>query len=693
MRSNQHKSAQKYVAFIFLLMIVGGLNKQTTGQTRILDTGRFLLRSGNQPEWDEFANQSSIKQLTIRFNVQPSKEHTLSLVQYDVKQNWNVVVNDRKVGSLVTDANAMRVYFRLPITVLRDTENVLTILPASNTADDIIISDLKIDSRSADEILAQCNVDVQVLDSKTKTHLPSRVTIVDKNNILQPVGTRPADTLAIRPGFVYSSTGKMQVLLPAGDFRLYAGRGFEYGVDSIDISLKPGDRIKRQLKVGREVDTRGWVGADTHIHTLTHSGHGDASDKERAVTIAGEGIELPIFTEHNKIVDFTSVAAATRSSAFFTLATGDEVTTPFGHFNVFPLTVDRQVPDHKVANWQQLAQNLPADSQSIVILNHGRDLHNGFRPFDPKLHLATAGYRVDKWTLPANAMETVNSGALQEDPMRLFHDWFGMLNGGHELVPIGSSDSHDVSRYLVGQARTYIKADDTKPSSINVKQVIGNLRQGKVTVSFGLVSKISVNKIAGPGELASSGQNTRVEIEVLGPAWIKAERISLYANGVKIREEQITNGTTAGIKWKGEWKLEPLKHDAYLVAIAEGAGPYLPYWPIVKPFQPTSIHWTPYTIGCSGAVKIDGDNDKKFTNARDYAEIITEKAGKNLKSLFTALQGYDEAVAIQVASVLHSQGTDLNTPEIQALLADSNVVVQNGFMKFKTALKESGSRE
>ena len=45
-------------------------------------------------------------------------------------------------------------------------------------------------------------------------------------------------------------------------------------------------------------------------------------------------------------------------------------------------------------------------------------------------------------------MEVINSGATQNDPMQLYRDWFGMLNRGHMLTPIGASDSHTVLTYI-----------------------------------------------------------------------------------------------------------------------------------------------------------------------------------------------------------------------------------------------------
>ena len=60
------------------------------------------------------------------------------------------------------------------------------------------------------------------------------------------------------------------------------------------VALAEGDEKHLDLSIRREVSTAGLVACDTHVHTLTYSGHGDATIDERAVTLAGEGIELPI---------------------------------------------------------------------------------------------------------------------------------------------------------------------------------------------------------------------------------------------------------------------------------------------------------------------------------------------------------------------------------------------------------------
>jgi hypothetical protein len=370
---------------------------------------------------------------------------------------------------------------------------------------------------------------------------------------------------------------------------------------------------------------------------------------------------------------------------YFTPLPGDEVTTAVGHFNVFPLREKGIAPNHKVKNWSELAENFAGMDSMVIILNHARDIHNGFRPFDPKKHIAIAGMNIDNWKLPANAMEVVNSGALQSDPMLLFHDWFGMMNRGIILTPIGASDSHDVSRYLVGQARTYTKSSGND-NTTNSNEVMANFKKGSVMVSFGLLPKIVVNKKYGPGELVPRSNQIVLDIEVDGPGWINAERLSLYVNGVKTREQKIAKGNGSGIKWKGQWKLPNTKQDVFVVVIAEGAGRYLPYWPIVKPYQPVSKSWRPYTIGSSGAVWIDADGDGNRTSANTYAKKLLMDFKDDFKKLFKQLAEYDEAVAIQVAAILHERGIDIMNSSVTSALSQGSNATKEGFRKFSEAL-------
>jgi len=173
--------------------------------------------------------------------------------------------------------------------------------------------------------------------------------------------------------------------------------------------------------------------------------------KERILTIAGEGLDYAVITEHNKVVDIVDSIKKMKMEKWFSHIAGDELTTKVGHFNIFP---SFDAPSPEVKNWNEVIQTLSNGSgKKIIVLNHARDLHNGFRPSDTISKVAPEQF-------PANAMEVMNSGSQQTEPRRLYLDWMALMSRGIILTPVGSSDSHDVGRFIVGQARTYVRSDD-----------------------------------------------------------------------------------------------------------------------------------------------------------------------------------------------------------------------------------------
>jgi len=639
---------------VFLLSVLIGLN--AFSQKQVLDASMHHLRNGNPAEWKNFSKHPAETQLVLSFSSDiDSTEHSISLRQSDVKQLWQVLLNNRLLNSLVIDGNDMKVYFSVPPGSLFPGRNELKVISASQVVDDIEVGEILLDARPLNQVLTETEVQIEIREDKSNALLPSRITVVDSKGSLHTTGTEPSKELAIRPGMIYTASGKISLQLPAGKYTIYAGRGFEYNIDSFQFTLKNGQKLQRIFRLRKEVNTKGWVSSDTHLHTLTHSGHGDASDVERAITIAGEGIELPVITEHNLIADLSSKARELKLDRHYTVIPGDEVTTTVGHFNYFPLNENDHIPNYKTHDWDSLGKSF--DKNKITILNHGRDIHNQFRPLDPRRHISIAGKNL-YGILPANAMEVVNSGALLNYNMELIEDWFGLMNHGFQLTPAGGSDSHDVGRYIVGQARTYIKVKDDEPSKIPIDEAVQHFKEGKVMVSFGLLAEINVNGRYGPGELSPASNNNVVDVQVSGPSWIKADSVALYANGIRIYKRGIRNKKNGGIKWKASWSIKKQKQDVFLVAVAEGDQESLPYWPIVKPFQPTTDEWSPYVIGCSGAVWVDMDGDGRPTTAYDYASRIVDQYQNNLTALIKQLNQYDGAVTVQAVRILIDRFVD-----------------------------------
>ena len=660
------------VAFLLLKIIptVSMLAEESAPQQLL--TSLRHLRSGEQREWNNFPEQAQGDHLELSFTASPDQQiSTLSLRQQDVKQLWSVTLNGKMLGRLQRDENDMRVYLSVPAGTLRKTGNHLKISStAQRGTDDIRVGEIALHSRAPNQVLRDARLCVTVIDRDTGQTTPCRLTILNSAGSLQSVGAVSDDQLAVRPGIVYTASGSAWIGLPPGDYTLYAGRGFEYSLATARLSLEQGAERRLTLTIHREVDTRGYVACDPHVHTLTHSGHGDATALERMITLAGEGIELPITTEHNRHVDLEPLAQTMKLDSRFTPVIGNEVTTPVGHFNIFPVAPGAAVPDHTGTDWPSVFAAIgKVDDVQVVILNHGRDLHSQVRPLGPAWHHALVGDNLRGWPIGFNAMEIVNSAATQSDPLQLFHDWLGLLNHGHRVTPIGSSDSHDVGRHFVGQARTYIRSPDKDVGKIDRVAAARQMVAGRVLMSYGLLTDLTVNQTFRPGDCATIvSPQLHVEVCVRGPHWVQAQHVALFANGQRIAEQTIDTEAQRpgeGIIWKQSWQFPRPPHDVHLVALATGPGIRQLYWPTAKPYQPTSDNPQTTVVGCSGAIWLDVDGDGQSTSARELAQQHVAAAAGDLPGLLGALAGYDAAVVAQAAHLYHRHSEALLTPAAQ----------------------------
>ncbi|HEX5176702.1 MAG TPA: CehA/McbA family metallohydrolase, partial [Chthoniobacteraceae bacterium] len=423
--------------------------------------------------------------------------------------------------------------------------------------------------------------------------------------------------------------------------------------------------------------------------------HGDATIDERMLTLAGEGIELPIATDHNTHIDYRDAMRRTATGRWFTPVIGNEVTTRVGHFNIFPVTPDASPPDANLTDWPQLLEAMRrTPGVRVIVLNHPRSIHSGFRPFDPENFNSVAGEARKSLAFGFDALEVLNSGAQQTDFMRVYRDWFALLNRGHRIVAVSGSDAHDVSRFIVGQGRTYIAAADNDPAHIDVDNACKNLREGRAFVSMGLLVNLTVNRRFSVGDLVTDQEPVlSVEAEVRGPSWIKGPtHVALFANGTQIRETDFLKAiagpnSAGGLKGRVAWPIPRPRHDIHLVAIATAPAVDEPFWAMTKPYQPNSIHWQGRAIGSTNPVWIDGDGDGKFSSARAYAERVVVADTTSIKGMLSLLAEYDEAVAIQAASICQIRGMDLAAPAFVSALENAPLAVKNGFVQVRDATK------
>jgi hypothetical protein len=246
----------------------------------VISERRIHLGVTGFPEWDEFAaDPPESSRLEIRFNAEKNaSEATLFIRQRDVKQEWIVQLNERRIGKLFLMEADLVHTLSIPPGTLRNGENLLTVFPgAPETRDDIVLHEMSLDTRPPRQATCIGTLTIEVDDQEGRP-LPSRITIVDQNGALAAMASAGVESpTALRPGVAYTANGRAQIGLRPGPYKVFASRGFEYGVAIREVQIRSDELQAIALRSPVEVPTPGLVSCDTHIHTFTHSRHGDAT--------------------------------------------------------------------------------------------------------------------------------------------------------------------------------------------------------------------------------------------------------------------------------------------------------------------------------------------------------------------------------------------------------------------------------
>lgn len=651
-----------FATLLPLAAITPALAQDRIGPARItlLDEMKHL-RSGTSREWNDFPEEPDQRSLSLEF---PSDTNpgamTLGLRVVDVKEGWEIRLNQNRLAQIDSDENDRELVWEIPPNTLLSGTNQLEILPTSDQSDDIRVGQIWLEPGAPAQVLGGVPVSLRTTDANGNSQ-PCRYTILDQRGVLVPFAVEPAPHLAVRSGVLYSSTGQAELELRPGTYQIISGRGFEYSRSTWTVSATENSRLDHHFSLEKVVDTSGWVACDPHVHTFEISRHGDASLQERMVTLAGEGISVAVATDHNVFVDYQPFLDEQQLTSVISPLIGNEVTTAFGHFNIFPARADTTPPDHRTDSWQELHRRIRTIPEiGFVILNHPRDVHSGFTPFASGNMVQATGRRLDGRELEADGMELINSAALQSDPMDLFDNWMTLVNRGHDLVAVGTSDSHEVSRKIVGQGRTYVKIGEDSGWPIDPASVAQQLRRGKARVSLGLLTSLTVQDRYQGGDLVpkQGSEPLAFNIRVQGPAWSSLKTVELYANGQLRKRWSVIPLPEAGrvIDQQFQWTEPWPTHDQQWVAVARGDGDLGLAWPIAKPYQPTSRNWEPYTWGSSGIVRVDADGDRRWSSARELARSLIEQSDGKLSELIRQLKSHDLPTALMAVEQWETEG-------------------------------------
>jgi hypothetical protein len=400
---------------------------------------------------------------------------------------------------------------------------------------------------------------------------------------------------------LYSLTGVGAVELPAGRYDVLATHGPEYSRPRQELEVNADLGATFRAELVRTVDTRGWLASDFHVHA-SPSKDSNVPLNDRVLTLAAEGIELAVPTDHNHVTDYAEPIAAERLQGKLASMTGVEITTlSWGHFNAFPYPKSLEVPaTHETSPLEIFAVVRARAPQAVLQVNHPRMPGVGYfnrGEVDTKTGVAES----PEFSFAFDTLE-VSNGFDLEDPSvleRNLREWFELLNVGHRYTAVGNSDSHRVVFQWAGWPRTYVRAADQDLTEVAPLEIARALTGGHALVSCGIFVLPTANGSAGPGDTVQ-GSRVSLAISLRAPEWVDVSRVEIYANGAKVEERTRDAGPHKSV-WNLDVDLQ-FKADTWLVVVARGdkfMNDELPgKW--IKPF------------GFSNPIYVDVDSDGVF---------------------------------------------------------------------------------
>jgi hypothetical protein len=185
-----------------------------------------------------------------------------------------------------------------------------------------------------------------------------------------------------------SADGRVRTNLRPGKYTIYFSRGPEYDVVTREVTIKPGATTWANARLEHELDTNGYLSGDFHMHARGSIDSG-LDYNERVISIAAEGVEVVVSSDHNYVSDYLPYIYRNALQPFLRSFVGVELTTfEFGHFNAFPLEYQVGSVNRGAVPWQRIPPQTIFDElrdngklgpdKTIIQVNHPRDSILGY---------------------------------------------------------------------------------------------------------------------------------------------------------------------------------------------------------------------------------------------------------------------------------------------------------------------------
>lgn len=435
---------------------------------------------------------------------------------------------------------------------------------------------------------------VVVADEDLGTPVPARVQVIPA--IPEPgtpdeYGVDDEQNGRIHQELAVSDT---TLIVPPGQHRIIVSHGYEWELYDTTVTVAAGDKLDVTAAIAHSVDTTGVMCADFHIHSIFSADSNDAVDYKVRGAVA-DGLDIPVSSEHEWVIDFQPVIQKLGFAAWaFGMASSELTTFTWGHFGVLPLTPRDDARNHGAVDWIgknpsqvfSLVHSLP--EKPVLIVNHPRG--SGFGGY---FGAAKYDRQSDKgsdelWSYDFNAIEVWNDSDFEKSRDASVADWFAMLNHGHTLWAVGSSDSHSLRSSPVGYPRTCLYFGHDDFTQLTPNAVRDAVAAGSATISGGLYMTVTGPNGERPGQslVAADGKATFL-VTVEAPSYMPADTLETIVDGKTVSVEPLLPiGSSKSKRYANQVTVtfDPASPRSWVVFHAKGEGDLAPLHPGRAPF-------------------------------------------------------------------------------------------------------------
>lgn len=348
------------------------------------------------------------------------------------------------------------------------------------------------------------------------------------------------------------------------------------------------------------MDTTGYLTVDTHIHA-GFSGDNWISIEERIRTIAAEGLEVAVSTDHEAVRTWQPGIDVNNLNGWVGYVLGEEVSAEIpGHHNIYPIAerLDLNKRGGMIEWWnstkapgyqmdiQEYHATMRARGADVIQANHVRDtgmfnvaLYNRMTgqadrlPADLGLPPLTAAV----WDWDFDSFEYINGGKevfldpTQPDTSGTFEDWMSFLNLGYPKTAMGASDVHNYG--YPGHPRNYFPSSSDSPALFNVNELISAVLSGNIVVSAGAFARVDINGV-GMGkvvDVSSAPGTVNLNLHIEAIPEVDVQGFLVFVNCDEVASVY-TTAPNATVKYDGAVPLN-ITQDSHVVVLGFGFNP------------------------------------------------------------------------------------------------------------------------